>query len=229
MGQRLSAETQKPKIVQGFYQTILDEGFEGASIAKIAGRIDMKPTLIIHYFGTKENLTLALVDYVIEVYARLLKKFRLKHDDPEDRIRAVLDAIWSRAYYEKVHASVAFSVLSASFRNDRIKKKIKVLYQLFKINMIRDIEALNAIGLTSIGDVEKTAEVLMSMIEGYRHFRSFYVKAKDVPDYNRHMISAALSILGLPENKESSSASDGATQDIHLQAANDYSRIGKTG
>lgn len=202
MGKRLTAETQKPKIVQGFYQIILEEGFEGASIAKIARRIGMKPTLIIHYFGTKENLTLALVDHVIESYAKFLKKFRLKHEDPELRIRSVLEAIWSRAYYEKVHPSVAFSVISVGFRNDRLKKKIKVLYQLFKKNMMKDLEDLNAAGVTRIEDVEKTTEVIMSMVEGSRHFRTFYVKTKDVSDFNKTMISAALNILQLPEENK---------------------------
>lgn len=195
MSTRLNADTQKPKIIESFYQTILEEGFEGASIAKIAARIDMKPTLIIHYFGTKEKLTLACVDHVIESYSTLLDGFKTMHDDPEQRLMALLKTIWSRAYYEKVHIAVAFSVISASFRNPRIKKKIQGLYQLFKTRLVKELDALKRTEVITVSDVEKTADVLISMIEGSRHFRHFHVKAKDVPDYNQQMIKAALSIL----------------------------------
>jgi len=62
MKKRLNAGIQKPKMVKHFYKTILAEGFEGASIAKVAKRMKIHPSLILHYFGNKENLTLALVD-----------------------------------------------------------------------------------------------------------------------------------------------------------------------
>ena len=76
MKKRLNAQIRKPKIIKSFYQTILDEGIEGASIAKVAKRININATLVLHYFGNKENMILELVDFVIDEYAKLFKKFR---------------------------------------------------------------------------------------------------------------------------------------------------------
>ncbi len=45
-----------------------DEGLQGASIAKIARRIDAPPSLLIRYFGAKERMTIELVDYLLEEY-----------------------------------------------------------------------------------------------------------------------------------------------------------------
>lgn len=192
---RLNAETQKPKILKGFYYTILEEGFEGASIAKIAERIDMKPTLILHYFGNKEALTASGVDYVVERYTRLFVKSRLKNNDPEKRLNALLKLLWSKEYYETVHIAVALSGIAISFRKPRIKKKIQNLYLLLKNYLIEELESFQAEGIICVSDIEKTAEVLISMVEGSRHFRHFYVKSKDVAQYNQHMITAAMSIL----------------------------------
>lgn len=198
MAGRLNAETQKPKILESFYYTILEEGFEGASIAKVAERIDMKPTLILHYFGSKEALTVSGVDYVIEKYTQLFVKSRLKSNDPEKRLNALLKLLWSKEYYEKVHIAVGLSGLAISFRKPRVKKKIQGLYHLFKTYLMEELETFQAEGIICVPDVEKTAEILISMVEGSRHFRHFFVKLKDSAEYNQHMMMAALSILKNP-------------------------------
>ncbi len=198
MAGRLNAETQKPKILEGFYYTILEEGFEGASIAKVAARIDMKPTLILHYFRNKEALTVCGVDYVIEKYTQLFVKSHIESNDPEKRLNSLLKLLWSKEYYEHVHIAVALSGIAISFRNPRVKKKIQDLYHLFKAYLVSELETFQNEGVICVPDVEKTAEVLISMAEGSRHFRHFYVKSKDVAEYNQHMITAAFNILKMP-------------------------------
>ena len=62
------ADTRKPEILENFYQVLIEEGFEGASIDKIAKRMKIRPPLIIHYFKTKENLTLESVNSLTQKY-----------------------------------------------------------------------------------------------------------------------------------------------------------------
>ena len=63
-----TAETRKPEILENFYQVIIQEGIEGASFGKIARRMNIHPSLIIHYFKNKKNMTLALADFLVEKY-----------------------------------------------------------------------------------------------------------------------------------------------------------------
>ena len=51
-----------------FYKVAKKEGHENTSIAKIAVELDINPTLVIHYFKTKESLIYALIDYILERY-----------------------------------------------------------------------------------------------------------------------------------------------------------------
>ena len=62
------ADTRKPEIFENFYQVLIEEGFECASIGKFATRMNIRPPLIIHYFKTKENLTLEWVEFFIQKY-----------------------------------------------------------------------------------------------------------------------------------------------------------------
>jgi len=197
MTKRKTAETQKPRIIQSFYQTIIEEGFENASIAKVAKRIDINSTLILHYFGNKENMTLSLVDYVIEEYAKIFKRLRTqkKEGNPEERMQKFLNAIWSKSYYEKINIAATLSVVSVSFRNPRIKKKINSLYQQFTQLMVHELKELEALNVIKTKKFERTAVVLISMIEGARHFHPFLTKAKDLKQYNQDMTMAAIQIL----------------------------------
>ena len=199
MKKRLNADIQKPRIVKYFYKTILAEGFEGASIVKVAKRMKIHPSLIMHYFGNKENLTLALVDFVIDEYDSLLKKFKTQDLSPEDHLTRLLEAIWSREYYEKIDIAVSFAVLAVSFRNDKIHSKARNLYRVFKKFLVREFTYLINQKVISIKDPWHAAEIIMTMIEGSRHFRTFIIDDdgddEQIRRYNQDMISAARRLL----------------------------------
>jgi AcrR family transcriptional regulator len=199
MKKRLNADIQKPKIVKHFYKIILAEGFEGASIAKVAKRMKIHPSLILHYFGNKENLTLALVDYVIDEYGSLLKKYKSQDLAPEERLTRLLEAIWSREYYEKINVAGSFAVLAVSFRNNKIHGKVRDLYRIFKKFLMREFTYLIDHREIAIKDPEQTAEIIMTMIEGSRHFRTFIIEDDRDDDqirrYNQGMIEVARHLL----------------------------------
>lgn len=197
MKKRLNAEIQKPKIVKQFYKTILAEGFEGASIAKVAKRMKIHPSLILHYFGNKENLTLALVDYVIEEYGRLLIKYRSQDIAPEDRLTRLLEVIWSHEYYEKISVAGSFAVLTVSFRNRKIHDKIRQMYKAFKRFLVHEFNRLTDSGLVQVKNPDQAAEKILTLIEGSRHFRTFIIGDDDerIQQYNQDMIEAARCLL----------------------------------
>ncbi len=195
MAKRQCAEVRKPKIIESFYRTILEEGFEGASIAKVAKRLDIHPSLILHYFGNKENMTLACVDFVIFEYATLFRKLQSGNMAPEERLAKLVKTLWSKAYYEKIHIAASLSVITVSFRNPRVRKKIKGLYRLFKEYLIKELKDLKEKGVIHAQDIERVADVLVTMVEGSRHFCHFFIKAKDLKQYNQDMGMAALGML----------------------------------
>ena len=56
MRKNQNATLRKPEILESYYQILIQEGLEGASISKIAKHMDIHPSLIIHYFKNKEEL-----------------------------------------------------------------------------------------------------------------------------------------------------------------------------
>jgi len=54
MGRKSLKETRQQEIIKVFYKVAKKEGYENTSIAKIAKVMDINPSLIMHYFETKE-------------------------------------------------------------------------------------------------------------------------------------------------------------------------------
>ncbi len=193
--QRQNAEIRKPEIVKSFYSTILDHGFEGASIARVAARINIHPSLILHYFGNKENLTLELVDYVIEEYAKLLENVKLGGLSAEDRVDKLIEVVWSREYYEKIHIAGSFSIVAVSFHNQRIHEKLRGLYEGFRRFLAKEIKKAADAGVIENNDPMRTAARIITLVEGARHFRHFFVGDHEIEQYNRDMKEATWMLL----------------------------------
>ena len=122
MRKNQKADIRKREILENYYQVLIEEGFEGASIGKIAKRMNIHPPLIIHYFKTKENMTIELVDFLIEKYEapEFLKFDHIQ--DMEQRFIALMDTIFSFEWSRTINPGVHFGFYYLSFRNQKIKQ-----------------------------------------------------------------------------------------------------------
>mgnify|MGYP001167497170 CR=1 FL=1 len=195
MKKRQNAELRKPDILKNYYQVILKEGVEGASIAKVAKRMKIHPSLIIHYFTTKENMTVELVDYISRIYNRLFMDLRIETDDPEKRLDHLCDILLSEEWYHNTDISGDFSVISVSFRNKKVFAHLEKMYGEFIRLITRELELVSASGKIKISDTGSKAELVVSMVEGYRHFKHFYIKNDYAEKYKDDMKSTIKNIL----------------------------------
>ena len=195
MKKRQNAAARKPDILKNFLQVILDEGIEGASIGKVAKRMEIHPSLIIHYFENKDNMTEALVDYVMKEYAKLLIRLEMTTVDPEQRLLKLIEIVYSDEWYKMTDISVDFSVIAISFRNSRINARIREMYDQFKKVLIREFQPMIAGKIISIHDPSTAAEIVISMVEGYRHFKHFYVDEVSSERFRNEMVKTVLTAL----------------------------------
>ena len=56
MGRKSLKETRQKEIVKAFYSVAKREGLEKTSIAKVAENMKINPSLVIHYFKSKQEL-----------------------------------------------------------------------------------------------------------------------------------------------------------------------------
>jgi len=195
MKKRQNAELRKPDILKHYYQVILKEGIEGASIAKVAKRMKINPSLIIHYFSSKDNMTVALVDYMSRIYNRLFMDMKIETDNPEKRLDRLVEIFCSDEWYNNTDISGDFSIFSISFRNKKVFKHVQNMYLDFIKLIQKELEIATSTGKVKISNPRRTAELIVSALEGYRHFKHFYIDQSDSDIYRQEMMKTLRQII----------------------------------
>jgi AcrR family transcriptional regulator len=193
---RLSAEERKPAILRAFYQVIEEEGFENASIAKVAKLAGVHASLIIHYFGTKERMVLELVDDVLRTYAELIKNLP-QSGEPQDRLERLLGLIWSREWQEAASFSVVFSFLALSQRDREVMSRVRILYQSYRKYLMAQIAFFAEAKIINVDSVQAAVQALISLSEGSHYFCRFHIHEEDFDGHCANMMCAAKRILGV--------------------------------
>ncbi len=171
MGRTSKATLRRQEILSHFYEVIIEEGFEGASIAKIAKRMEVNPSLLIHYFSTKDTMVLGLIDYIIDTYSSQLIPDFSTTEDPNERWEDVLDVI-SRIQWDRIMDNVVFySCYTLTFRNDEVKKRFNDLYRGITHTIAYELEFAKRAGIIQVKHPIRLAEIIVSLIEGFNYFQ----------------------------------------------------------
>jgi len=195
---RLNAEQRKPVILKAFYKVIEDEGFENASIAKVAKQAGVHASLIIHYFGSKERMVLDLVDEVLQTYAGLIRKLP-KKGEPRKRLEQLLALIWSREWHEAASFSVVFSFLAISQRDPEVMGRVRTLYESYRRYLHDQVRFFAETNVIRVTDSEAAVQGLISLSEGSHYFCRFHIEKGMFDVHCSNMVQAARRILGVME------------------------------
>jgi AcrR family transcriptional regulator len=195
MRKNQKGDNRRAEILENYYQVLIEEGFEGASIGKIAKRLNIHPPLIIHYFKTKENMTTELVDLLIEKYEspQLLKFDHIQ--DPNQRFKAFMDTIFSLEWSRTVDPGIHFGFYYLSFRNKKIRQRFETMFKRFRDLLIDELERYRKIGVIHVKDLEKTADVIVTLMEGlefHAHFLSENQPFEEFAEYSKKLLLTML-------------------------------------
>ena len=178
MRKNQSAELRKPEILESYYQVLIREGLEGASISKIADRLNIHPSLIIHYFKTKDRMKLELVDLLVEKYAAP-EFLSLEHiADDKERFYALMDTIFSFEWSRTVDPGVHFGFYYLSFRNESIRKRFKKMFRELRDHLKEQIAYFAEKGIINVRDAEKAADIIITLMEGLEFHSQFLADEK---------------------------------------------------
>lgn len=197
MGRKSLKEPRQKEIIEAFYELAKKEGLENASIAKTAELIHINPSLVMHYFKTKEHLIYGLVEYILDKYLLIFKIPPRYQNDPEKKIRVVLDNLFSNKWNTLFDDSVSYSCYALTFRNTEIRKKYKALLDNLRSNLEQLIIACNKASVLKVKDTAEAADRIFTLVDGAYYYLSLTGDKKEYRSrVNKHK-SRAAEILGL--------------------------------
>ncbi|MEO0898515.1 MAG: TetR/AcrR family transcriptional regulator [Bacteroidota bacterium] len=172
MGRKSKAKVRRQEILFHFYEVIIEEGFEGASIAKIAKKMDVNPSLLIHYFKNKDKMVLGLIDYIIETYsAQILPDFSTV-EDPQERWDDLVDVVSRIQWNTFLNTTVYYSAYTLGFRNDEIKERFVQLYQGVSDRLQHEIEIACSKDIINVKNPKAAAKFMLTLMEGANYFQN---------------------------------------------------------
>lgn len=124
MGRKSLKEIRQKEIIEVFYRVAQREGMENTSIAKVAKQMDINPSLIMHYFKTKDELTNAFITYILDRYIHIFD-VNYSTDDPFAQLEHVLDKLFSEHWNTLIDDSLFYSAYALTFRNERARIAFK--------------------------------------------------------------------------------------------------------
>lgn len=183
MRKNQSAALRKPDILESYYQVLIEEGIEGTSISKIAGKSGIHPSLVIHYFKSKENMKLDLVDLLIEKYSSPAMIDFDHMEDDEARFNALIDMLFSLQWSRTVEPSVHFGFYYLSLRNARILERFKVMFRWLRDYLSEKLAYFNAQGIIRVGDATRAADYIVTVMEGLEFHSHFLADGRPFDDF----------------------------------------------
>ncbi|MEE4114120.1 MAG: TetR/AcrR family transcriptional regulator [Desulfobacteraceae bacterium] len=195
MRKNKSAALRKPDILESYYQVLIQEGLEGTSISKIANRIGIHPSLIIHYFKNKENMKLALVDLLIEKY-QSPAMMRFDHiEDDQEHFDAIIDVLFSFKWSRTVDPGVHFGFYYLSLRNEQILERFRVMFKWLRDYLCEKLIYFTDKGIIRVADAVKAADYIVTLMEGLEFHAQFLADGKPFEDFAQSARKALVSAL----------------------------------
>jgi AcrR family transcriptional regulator len=167
MGRAERSRLRRREMLAAYYETLVEEGLQGASIAKIAKRLEVPPSLLIHYFGTKEQMTIELVDYLLEVFHETYGDKLAAIPDPGERLEAIVNEFFSPLYHRLLDDRAFYACFYLSLTHPKVRHAYATHYET-SLELVETAirECMEAGGLPQ-DDPHELAMAVKAMEEGY--------------------------------------------------------------
>lgn len=156
---RLGAEPiRKAALINATIHEIGRAGSLDVTVAQIARRAGMSPALAHHYFGSKEQMFLQSMRYVLAIYGQSAREI-VPDQGPRARLDVVLKASFGPQNFTRETISAWLNFYAFSRNNDEAARLLRVYHRRLRSNLIVALRPLTA-------DPAPVAETLGALIDG---------------------------------------------------------------
>lgn len=195
MGRKSKVEVRKKEILDNFYIILKEEGFENASIAKIAKRMEVNPSLLIHYFKTKEQMVVAFVEKLLKDHEENFRTKIAAAQNDRAKLEEVLEVLFSEEWLNSSDPTVFYACYYLSTKNQRIKTRFKEMYTGFKEILVPQVRSWIEAKIIKDQNPEVVADYIIIMNEGLLYYDKLMSDPKGFRQRARYLKNAVMKTL----------------------------------
>jgi len=199
MGRKSLKDARQKEIIIAFYKLAKKEGLENTSIAKIAKVMDINPSLIIHYFKTREDLTYGLIDYILDKYQLIYKVNPQKSVNSKAALMEIIDNIFSKKWNTLFDDGLFYSCYSLTFREKNVRDMYKKILDSLRQNLTDYIGKCKLEGLLDVDDPKSTSDDIFVLVDGAYFYLSLVTDKAEYKEKIMKYKQQAIGMLNLTE------------------------------
>jgi len=154
-------EGRRRQLIEVTIDSLAEMGYVGSTLAQIAGRADVSPGLVAHYFGDKDGLLEATFRTLTSrLGAAVITRLR-QAGDPRERVQAVIDANLDSGEFDR-RTGTAWLAFWGQVLHTPSLSRVQAIYQRRMLSNLR--HALKM--LLGPAEAGRLAAMIAAMIDG---------------------------------------------------------------
>lgn len=157
---RLDDERRR-NFVSATLSVLADNGYVGTTLARIAERAEVSPSLLVHYFGDKDTLLATAFWHLSEsLRHEIMSRFQAAHT-PRERLQAVIDSLLGRDQFRQAEGTTWLSFWGQVPHVSTLKRIQRIYQKRMLSNLSHDLKAL-----LPGRDIHSLATSIAALIDG---------------------------------------------------------------
>ena len=195
MSPRSLADIRRQEIMEHFYAVVSEVGFDGASLAKVANRMSVNPSLLLHYFGSRDQMVTEFVDFIIGRYERVYVDILKDITDPAEKLEVLMDRFFARDWAELVGDRAFYECYALSLSHPDIRQRFATFYRKFRDTLAEELSSLIGKGFLPEIDPGRAADFLIVMMEGKDFYNNIAPDQEDFAAIRKHLKGVTYTVL----------------------------------
>jgi TetR/AcrR family transcriptional regulator, fatty acid metabolism regulator protein len=153
-------------LIRQAYRLIGTKGMHRTTLQDVADAAGVSKAMIIYYFNTKENLVLTTMRWVLAQVAARVSAAIAVADTPEDKVRAMIDAIFVDARRNRDFYLAYTDLIASAARNDRFNELSLTFRSIVNGQYAELIRSGVDVGAFEAPDVDEAAMGVRALLDG---------------------------------------------------------------
>ena len=129
MGRKSKSTIRRREIMESCYQVVARKGLEGATLKQIGKEMGVAPSLLMHYFASKQEMILALVDYMVEKMDRTYRRAIKQTSSAIERLSLYIDKNFDFEIPQSVEDKVFYGSFYLALVDERVRARFRRMYE----------------------------------------------------------------------------------------------------
>lgn len=141
MATRIQRQRRR-SLVEAAYATVLEDGLEGMTMARVSRRAGLSPGIVNYHFRDKDTLVIWVVRHALRLILEDAVRRLQAATTPRERISAVIAANFSERAFDRQTAASWVSFYAAVASNPEVARLQELVYRRQRSNLVPALCAL---------------------------------------------------------------------------------------